>query len=840
MMRKITLFISAFLLLAFNILPLGFQAQSFEEVQKLLASDGESGDQFGKSVSTSGNYSIVGATYDYHNGGYKGSAYIFHYSESTWQQQAKLTASDGVEYDEFGVSVSISGDYAIVGTFHDYNTGSICGSAYIYYNNSGIWQQQAILNASDGAPSDYFGRSVSISGNYIIVGACGDDDYGYESGSAYVFYNNAGIWEQQAKLTASDGESSEYFGLTVSISGNFAIVGAFQDDENGPISGSAYIFHNNSGIWQQQTKLTASDAAALNYFGYSVCISGNYAIVGAYGDDDNGSYSGSAYVFYNNLGIWEQQAKLTAFDGETNDYFGLSVSISGDYAIVGANGDDDNGSSSGSTYVFHNNSGTWQQLNKLTTSDGAAYDFFGKSVCISDDFAIMGAVGDDNNGSAYIFGPSQFQSDSLNLTAFLQGPYNGSEMNTDLNPEPIPLSQPYDDPLKWDYQGTESVATIPNADVVDWVLVELRETSGDASTALPDSMISQQAAFILKDGSVVGLDGASPLYFDNEISDNLYVVVYHRNHLPIMSSGPLIAAKGDYSWDFTTGVGQAYGTDALVDLGGGVYGMIGGDGNSNGQIEYYDKDSVWTAEAGNAAYLFGDFSLDKQADNIDKNDLWEPNLDVINQVPGSQCEPQPDIANAGPDTDWECDWGATLSANSPVNGNGEWTIVHGVNGFFDNINDPGTVFYGDVGNTYKLKWTISSPCASSHDFVNVEFAPDPTQAYAGPDQLDVPGTQTILEANFPTLGVGEEGYWEIITGEGGSFEDEFNPTSIFYGVPENTYELRWTIWNVCYSSEDYVNISFAESFVWEEVLNPITGRTWMDRNLGATRACVKQ
>ena len=220
----------------------------------------------------------------------------------------------------------------------------------------------------------------------------------------------------------------------------------------------------------------------------------------------------------------------------------------------------------------------------------------------------------------------------IELKVLLEGAFNGTDMNTGLNPGWLPLTQPYNDPQKWDYQGTESVTGIPNADIVDWVLVELRETTGDASTAIADSMIARKAAFLLKDGSIVGLDGASPLYFYNEITDNLYVVVYHRNHLPVMSSSPLTENNGTYSWDFTTPAGQAYGTGAQKNL-GAVYGMIGGDSDANGVINIDDKDMDWSNDAGKSGYYPGDLNLDTEVNNPDKNDIWEPNLGEESQLP---------------------------------------------------------------------------------------------------------------------------------------------------------------------------------------------------------------
>ena len=243
------------------------------------------------------------------------------------------------------------------------------------------------ITASDGADLDYFGSSVAISGDYAIVSAHEDDDNGSRSGSAYIFQRSGESWSQQEKLTASDGADGDRFGSSVAISGDYAIICASGDDDNGSASGSAYIFHRSGESWSQQEKITASDGAAADSFGYSVAISGDYAIVGARGDDDNGSASGSSYIFQRSGESWGQQEKITASDGAGGDFFGSSVAISGDYAIVGARGDDDNGSAYGSdygsAYIFHRSEVSWSQQEKLTASDGAYRDYFGSSVAIS-------------------------------------------------------------------------------------------------------------------------------------------------------------------------------------------------------------------------------------------------------------------------------------------------------------------------------------------------------------------------------------------------------------------------------------------------------------------------
>ena len=207
---------------------------------------------------------------------------------------------------------------------------------------------------SDGAAIDYFGGSVSISGTTAIVGAPYDDDNGSISGSAYVFENTGSAWSQVCKLTASDGTEVDRFGKSVSISAATAIVGAWGDDGD---RGSAYIFANSGSGWTEMAKLTASDSAAGDVFATTVSISGKLAVVGASRSDDSGTDSGSVYIFQESGSDWPQVAKLLPSDGTAQDNFGESVSVSGNTAIIGAWIDDDGGNDSGSAYIFGPNPG---------------------------------------------------------------------------------------------------------------------------------------------------------------------------------------------------------------------------------------------------------------------------------------------------------------------------------------------------------------------------------------------------------------------------------------------------------------------------------------------------
>ena len=300
---------------------------------------------------------------------------------TTFNAGTKITANDGGYQDQFGYTVDVSGNYAIIGSPNwDVGGGNNEGAAYIFNVTTGA--QLHKLTADDGAEGDTFGYGAAIDGNYAIVGAYSDDDGGNSSGSAYVFDVTTG--NQLRKLTGTGN-----FGQNVAISGNYAIISAEGDNDNG----SAYIFNVTNG--NQVHKLASSDGASNDDFGYSVSIDGNNAIVSTMGKN---SYQGAAYIF--NVTTGNQVHKLTASDGQSNDYFGRDSSIYGNYAIVGAGMDDDGASDSGSVYIFDITTGN--QLQKLTTSDPAANERFGHIVAITDNYFVVGKPY-DTNGSAYIF-----------------------------------------------------------------------------------------------------------------------------------------------------------------------------------------------------------------------------------------------------------------------------------------------------------------------------------------------------------------------------------------------------------------------------------------------------
>ncbi len=394
---------------------------TFTFQMKLLAVDGTADDYFGYSVSLSadGNTCAVGAYRDDDKGVNSGSAYIYTRSGTTWTQQSKLVPADGTADDYFGMAVSLSadGNTCAVGAYADDGKGVNSGSVYIYTRSGTTWTQQSKLVPADGTADDYFGYSVSLSadGNTCAVGAYADDGKGVNSGSVYIYTRSGTTWTQQTKLLAVDGAADDNFGMAVSLSsdGNTCAVGAYLDDGIGVNSGSVYIYTRSGTTWTQQTKLVPADGTADDYFGMAVSLSadGNTCAVGAHADDDKGTNSGSVYIYTRSGTTWTQQSKLVTTDGTAGDNFGYSVSLSadGNTCAVGAHGDDDKGTDSGSAYIYTRSGTTWTQQTKLLAADGATDDNFGYSVSLSADgnTCAVGAYRDDdkgdNSGSAYIY-----------------------------------------------------------------------------------------------------------------------------------------------------------------------------------------------------------------------------------------------------------------------------------------------------------------------------------------------------------------------------------------------------------------------------------------------------
>ncbi|MBL9148250.1 MAG: integrin [Phycisphaerae bacterium] len=428
-------------------------------------------DLFGLSVAIDGDTLVVGASGESSNAtgvngnqadnsaDGAGAAYVFVRSGTAWVQQAYLKASNTNANDIFGRSVAISGDTIVVGADgEDSNATGVNGNqsdnsltnpgaAYVFVRTGTTWSQQAYLKASNTGQFDFFGFSVAISGETIVVGAMGEDsaadgingnqadNSALTAGAAYVFVRSGTTWSQQAYLKASNSEGGDNFGDSVSISGNTIVVGANLEDSaatgiNGNQasnavggSGAAYVFVRSGTAWTQQAYVKASNTGGADQFGASVAISGDTMVVGAFSEasgatgvngnqaDNSASGSGAAYVFVRSGTTWSQQAYLKASNTDAGDSFGGEVAISGDIVVAGAtwessnaagvngNQSDDSLFSAGAAYVFGRTGSTWSQLAYLKASNPGAQDGFGGALAVSGGTVIVGAASEDSNAT---------------------------------------------------------------------------------------------------------------------------------------------------------------------------------------------------------------------------------------------------------------------------------------------------------------------------------------------------------------------------------------------------------------------------------------------------------
>ena len=372
------------------------EATSFvEQLPLLLASDGLGSDQLGYSVSIDGEYAVVGAPYadDEILGVDSGAAYVFHRSNGVWQQQRKLTALDGEAGDQFGWSVSISGDVVVVGARWEDQGDADAGAAYVYHRNGTSWPQAQKLTASNAGVNDQFGWSVAVDGEALVVGAYLEDSKGGNAGAAYVFERQAGVWNQQSLLTASDGTDSDFFGYSVAIDDDTVAVGAVGDQSS---RGTVYFYVRTETSWSQQQSVAVGNNSA--HFGRSVSLDGDTAVIGSPFNDTVATNAGAVFVYTREDSSWSLQQTLTAFDGEASDYFGLSVSLSGNTLAAGAQRNDEAADDSGAAYVYQLSGGSWTLQDKLLSSQQEGFDYFGNSVAISGNNVIVGNPRADHNG----------------------------------------------------------------------------------------------------------------------------------------------------------------------------------------------------------------------------------------------------------------------------------------------------------------------------------------------------------------------------------------------------------------------------------------------------------
>ena len=391
-----------------NFLLLGtlLQAQS-DQYSTLYKLEGKNGSitSFGSAVDISLNRAVVGAHLEGKN---QSVLYIFDKENNFWKQTAELPLENSSFFDQSSISAAIDNSVAVVGLPWNDTDGNVAQGIVYVFEEKNSWQQVAKLIPDDGQAEDLFGSSVAVSGNTIIIGAQhSQTNEGTSKGAAYIFTKQGDSWQQTAKLQASATKTFDSFGNAVAIDNNVAIVAAKNSDIGGEAArGSVYVYEREGDNWSLTQALIDPNGKSGDKFGNSVALDGETIVIGAESYNYGNQVSqGAVYVFKEQssgrgASNWKQAAKLTAQDGKGGDHFGSSVDVNDNKIVVGAYLDDidSDGYFQGSTYIFEENSGAWEQFAKLTAKDGTRGDNFGNSVAISSEAIIVGAHSADVNG----------------------------------------------------------------------------------------------------------------------------------------------------------------------------------------------------------------------------------------------------------------------------------------------------------------------------------------------------------------------------------------------------------------------------------------------------------
>jgi hypothetical protein len=425
-------------------------SQPYNQISKVVASDRINNTEFGRAVSITNNYAVVGVRLEDNDVEGKnskpdaGAAYVYERgSDNKWKQVQKLVASDRWPGANFGWSVGVSGNTIVVGAVYERfdatgrNESTSEGAAYVFERGSdGVWKQTQKLLSSDRSGYNYFGTSVGIDGDIIVVGASGhsrdsterQEGYVGDAGAVFVFERRGTNWRRTYKLLASDRQHGGSMGNSVAISGNRVIAGAWAHDygikgeERMEACGAAYIWERmDDGKWTRAQKLVASDGTPYDEFGYSVAIDGDNAVVGARNvtlnkaDENNNGYTGEAYIFSRNEnGEWKEVMAILPDDRMGGNLFGASVGVSGNYVVIGSTRGDTKKQDVGVVYTYWKNpQGKWILTQKFSSLDEGTYSNFGDPVAIHKGFIISGAHIEwrdaegknelTNSGAAYIF-----------------------------------------------------------------------------------------------------------------------------------------------------------------------------------------------------------------------------------------------------------------------------------------------------------------------------------------------------------------------------------------------------------------------------------------------------
>lgn len=379
------------------------------DLGKLIAPVPGGGDEFGRRVAISGGTIAIGSWQDDTPVINAGSVVIYRYVRGEWVVEAELSAPTPLSGDRFGAAVALEGDVLVVGAPEDDEAASNAGIAFVYRRTEGVWALEATLKNQNPAANDQFGSAVAISGGTIAVTARLDDEPATNTGSVVIFtQSEPPLWVMQAKFKGNDSAASDQFGVSVALDGNTLLVGAFNDDDVAIDAGTAFIFARSGDVWTQQVKLAPGDLGSTDFFGNTVDVDGDYAVVGSPQDDDGASNAGSAYAYLKLGGVWTFHSKITPSSPDADERFGQSVAVQDGRLLVGAPGDDTRAMQAGSVRQFIFTGSGWLLDGAFTAFDqstgaglGASVDLDAGLIVAGADKALAGGAG--TAGAAYVF-----------------------------------------------------------------------------------------------------------------------------------------------------------------------------------------------------------------------------------------------------------------------------------------------------------------------------------------------------------------------------------------------------------------------------------------------------
>ncbi len=375
--------------------------------RKVQPADLALNDIYGAAMAVDGNVALVASEWDDDQGKDSGAVFVYRCNGRRWIEEQKLLPSDGQKGDNFGRSLELDGNLAVVGTHWDDDKGSRSGSVYAFRYNGSTWIEEQKLLASDGQADDRLGNTVSVEGNRIVAGAWKEDQGGNDAGAAYVYRFNGLQWTQEQKLMAPTPSAAAGFGRHVSISNGVIAVGEWKGDGAATDSGAVHMFRHDGLQWVHEQTLHASDGGASDFLGWAVYLDGETVAAGAYADDDKGTQSGAAYVWRYDGHKWGNETKIVPATGQAFDYFGFAIALDGDNLAVGAPVRLTEFLGPGAVYLYRYRGGSWNPIRKVIPSDGAPQDAFGFHLALGGNILVTGSWRDDDagadSGSAYLY-----------------------------------------------------------------------------------------------------------------------------------------------------------------------------------------------------------------------------------------------------------------------------------------------------------------------------------------------------------------------------------------------------------------------------------------------------